>query len=134
MPLKCRMILVKRKRVRYDKGDGKHGYYHSIVNTVGEKPPVPGDMFYRPDILEKHPQELAPHYFAHNSWRDPICVVLPNGTWFLVDSKTTTGPDGWVVTGEPPNITVQPSINVVGLWHGYLTSGELSDDVEGRRF
>lgn len=31
----------------------------------------------------------------------------------------------WTVTGEAPNITVTPSINVIGIWHGWIRNGEL---------
>ncbi len=31
----------------------------------------------------------------------------------------------WLVTGQPPNLTVTPSINVVGVWHGWIRNGEL---------
>jgi hypothetical protein len=31
----------------------------------------------------------------------------------------------WEVTGQPPKITVRPSINVIGVWHGWITDGEL---------
>ena len=40
----------------------------------------------------------------------------------------------WRVTGDPPNLTVTPSINSVGEYHGYLTDGVLSDDLDGRAY
>lgn len=40
----------------------------------------------------------------------------------------------WTVNGDPPNISVSPSINAVGDYHGWLQNGVLSDDCEGRRF
>jgi hypothetical protein len=39
----------------------------------------------------------------------------------------------WHRTGEPPNVTATPSINWVGNYHGWLTKGVLSDDVDGRK-
>lgn len=39
----------------------------------------------------------------------------------------------WTRTGEPPNITVSPSINYMGFYHGWLCEGVLSDDCEGRQ-
>jgi len=42
--------------------------------------------------------------------------------------------DGWIVTGREPLITLSPSINIVGSYHGWLRDGVISDDCEGRRF
>jgi hypothetical protein len=72
----------------------------------------------------------------HAAHRQPLCVRLPDGSLFCPDSNAD-GDDahrGWTVTGEPPRISVSPSINVVGHYHGFLQEGVLSDDVEGRTF
>lgn len=57
----------------------------------------------------------------------PFCVHAP---------ATVEGPDGagWDVTGEAPNITVRPSIDVRGSYHGFITNGVIADDVEGRTY
>jgi hypothetical protein len=74
--------------------------------------------------------------------RLPLIVAVPalSGStgWRLVpidEHYTRPGEThGWTVTGEPPRITVQPSINAVGDYHGWLIDGVLRDDVEGRRY
>jgi hypothetical protein len=74
---------------------------------------------------------ISIHYW--NDWADkryPICVVCPNGETWEIDRKSSNG-DGWKVTGEGLNITVRPSINAIG-YHGWLTDGEFSADLEGR--
>lgn len=74
---------------------------------------------------------LSVHY-----WRDwarvrpPITVLCPNGRLWCVDQCSSNG-SGWVVTGEAPRITVRPSIAVSG-YHGFLTDGVFSDDLDGR--
>ncbi len=40
-------------------------------------------------------------------------------------TKTPGAGPQWDVTGEPPNITVSPSINVIGIWHGWIRDGVL---------
>lgn len=40
----------------------------------------------------------------------------------------------WNVTGTIPNITATPSINCVGVYHGFVTNGEVTEDCEGRKF
>lgn len=82
---------------------------------------------------------LSEEYFQR--WYDkrpPLLVCLPNGTFWCIDSLPAKGESGWDVTGEPPNITVSPSIyNGPGqpnAYHGFLSNGILSDDIEGRRF
>lgn len=41
--------------------------------------------------------------------------------------ETTDDGKRWDVTGKPPNITVNPSINVIGIWHGWIRNGALSN-------
>lgn len=54
-------------------------------------------------------------------------IHLPNGVYWYTTADETgkDGWNGWTVTGEPPNITVTPSINAEGHWHGFITNGEL---------
>jgi hypothetical protein len=112
------------------------------INKVDKKDLKPGDMFYADWWLKEDGTPVG--YVSKQYIRDwlgkrpPIGVVLPNGQTFIVDMAYTLGDNpernGWMVTGEPPNITVHPSINWVGVYHGWLKDGVLSDDVEGRKF
>lgn len=69
-------------------------------------------------------------------WRDPEmdvdglecwAIVLPNGTiWYTTERAGASG-NRWTVTGEPPNITVTPSIDDRDPnrpWHGWIRDGE----------
>lgn len=68
---------------------------------------------------------------------------LPGGTQWQVDGPSWNngqrGP-GWTRTGTVPDtLSVTPSINVPGVYHGFLGTagtppGHLSDDLEGRKF
>ena len=43
----------------------------------------------------------------------------------------------WNVTipnGDPTRMTVSPSIDIRGGWHGFIENGVISDDVSGKRF
>jgi hypothetical protein len=87
-------------------------------------------------------QKLAPGAM----WFDDgdLCVKIPGGTYgneWNIDrgrkfneSHTDRKLPQWIRVGEPPNITVTPSINYVGFYHGWLRDGVLSDDCEGRIF
>jgi len=71
--------------------------------------------------------------------RSPLMVRLPNGFEFCLDWKAShAGNSGWVVSGEAPNITTSPSINMFpkdsGGWHGYIRNGAIDDDLNGRRY
>lgn len=88
----------------------------------------PGDMFYITMIDSEgtESQELV--------------VILPNGGRFYIIRAATKG-DGtgvWEISGEPPNLTVTPSIDSYHgphrRWHGYLKNGILSDDIAGRKY
>lgn len=79
-------------------------------------------------------------WFVEMGWAGPdgrsLVMRLPgNGEW-TIDGPSQNGP-GWERTGEPPRITVRPSIlsypSTAGPgYHGWLTDGILSDDLEGR--
>jgi hypothetical protein len=81
---------------------------------------------------------LSPEFRA--SGRDHVIVVrLPSGTDWVVDhvssgSLQRGNPQGWTVTGAWPQISVTPSINEVDRYHGWVSGGEISDDLEGRTF
>jgi len=112
----------------------------------------PGAMWYDPTkpevwkmLLESDGYsglELSRQYKSR--WigiRSPLYVCLPDGQPFCLDWIATGRSDGsgWDVTGDVPNVTVQPSINHnsrdrIRGWHGWLTNGVLTDDLEGRRY
>lgn len=80
--------------------------------------------------------------------RPPLMVILPSihseyGDRFIVDRGASDDPDnkGWDVVivgelkdGETPDITLSPSINCVGSYHGYIRNGIITDDCEGRTY
>ncbi len=81
---------------------------------------------------------LSVHYLEE--WariRPPIIVTLPGGLQFCVDSQQVRdgvyAGGGWTVTGDLPNITVNPSI-VISTYHGWIKNGEISDDLDGRTY
>lgn len=103
-----------------------------------------GDMWPAPWLVEEEPREffLSDAFLA--GWRSgaitrmPLVVRMPDGTDFCVDGPTRQsgerGSGGWQVSGEPPVITVTPSINLVGYYHGWIRDGVITDDCEGRTF
>lgn len=94
-----------------------------------------GDMWFAPEMVEtgwQYGYALSDEY--KRDWlgkRAPICICLPNGAGvFCLDQHSFNDKGeagaGWTVTGEPPNLTVKPSIDAVGYWHGFLTGGVLT--------
>ena len=61
------------------------------------------------------------------------CIMLPGGVEWIVYGPSGDGRK-WDVKGTPPEITVFPSINHVGVYHGNLKNGILGEDSEGRKF
>lgn len=61
-------------------------------------------------------------------WKGPdgrsLVVMTPAGEW-TIDGPSEGG-GHWTRTGEPPKVTVQPSINFPGKFHGWLTAGVLT--------
>lgn len=83
--------------------------------------------------------ETYGEYYAHMlsnafkaSGRDYVIhLVLPEKLIWTIDLKSNNG-DGWVVTGDLPNITCHPSVDT-GSYHGWIRDGAITDDLEGRR-
>ena len=95
-----------------------------------------GAMWYAPWYWDPaNPEEdrrgkgiLSTYYWR--DWADkrpPICVIGPNGREWMPDQKSSNG-EGWVVTGDAPNITAHPSINMPG-YHGWLQNGVFSPPI-----
>lgn len=107
-----------------------------VETAFGEAPRFqdlqPGDMWFitGKTAEELVAMELTAQYFAENSWRHPVMLALPNrrgGVFrFLVDGKCYSSErgyyDGWKVTGHPPFISVSPSVDVEGAYHGFIGS------------
>jgi hypothetical protein len=117
--------------------------------TYHSEPPLNpkiGDMWPAQYMIES---SRLSNYFRHN-WegkRLPLIVVLPGngrfGDHFCIDIYATgdESKKGWtvringdLVDGQKPDITMEPSINCVGSYHGYIRNGVITDDVEGRTF
>lgn len=122
MPWRCRMIPEPGFEVG---PDGLNGFQRLRV----------GDMWHADHASpERLPMILAPQHAG----RRPLIVRLPGTADFAVlgpewrDGRPQ--PSGWQVEGEAPVITVRPSIHLRGVYHGYLTGGEIGDDIDGRRY
>ena len=86
-----------------------------IGHTHPSLPIAPGDMWHEPELDGEHGECWA--------------VVLPNGrVWRTTDPASDPPHELWDVSGEPPDITVSPSINDTsprGGWHGWIRDGVL---------
>lgn len=75
----------------------------------------------------------APWHHDIADWVGPdgmsLNVMLPDGTPWFIDGPSRTG-GHWTRTGTPPNVTARPSI-LSPHYHGWLTDGVLSDDLDG---
>lgn len=101
--------------------------------------PSPGEMWLESRMVQPGPDGdfykkhiLSPEYLRDwDGKRPPLIVCLPDGAWWAIDQCYAGAKEGWTVTGLPPCVTVRPSIVSPG-YHGWLTDGVLSDDIEGR--
>lgn len=87
--------------------------------TLRDAPP--GAMWDAPWLPESH---RGPDGRA-------LVLMLPCNLEWTIDGPATNGP-GWTRTGEPPNITANPSIGKLDkdgkwLYHGWLRNGGLID-------
>lgn len=103
--------------------------------------PAPGDMWYAYYMVQKEligfcrENLLSDEYFR--DWygkRPPVVVMLPGGFEVLVDGRIPgMGRRGWLVTGEPPRISVTPAL-YSPHYRGWLQNGTLSEDTDGRGY
>lgn len=83
---------------------------------------------------------VARRYVRENKAnRPPMFVKLPDGTDFCIDfcsspEAANGGGEGWGCAGAPPNVTLSPSVHIIGRYHGWIQNGVITDDCEGRRF
>lgn len=151
MPWTCRLLTITGTEfVEYDppRGNllGETVFLDDKRNHIKLSDLKPGNMFLLPENRNKDEwpwyfttdDDLSDYYHRENKkHREPLFVMLPGRVLFLVDGKCHSDGKkygGWTVTGNPPNITVTPSINIGGIYHGFLKDGILSDDVEQRVF
>ena len=146
----CKLIDVAGTiHVKYDPPvngiSGKTFLVDSNDNQIDHRSLPIGSMFFVPlDAIptdwpwyNANKDDLSDYYFEHNSHRQPLFVILPDRTLFLIDGKCWSNGKkygGWQVSGEAEHITVHPSINIGGSYHGWLQNGVISEDVEGRTF
>lgn len=149
MTWKCQMLeVVGTRNIRLDPAEN-HGIRGRTVFVTADgreiafQDMIPGTMFYVPENADLTqwpwynvtPDHLSSYYHQNNRSRRPLFVVLPGKELFLVDGqcwKDGQRYGGWEVSGSAPNITVHPSINIGGCYHGWLKNGEVSPDCEGR--
>lgn len=99
----------------------------------------PGDCWYASRRADGHWYQypdhdggrrvlIAPRHLG--TTQAPMLVVLPSGDLFCLQSPTIRDGQptlkGWTVHGQLPRVTVKPSINLVGIWHGWLRNGTLT--------
>jgi hypothetical protein len=102
----------------YEAPDGRAYTIHP-----GRDDRAPAGAMWRSDWLE--PQMAGPDGIS-------LTMMLPDGYEWAIDGPATSG-GHWTRTGTPPHITARPSILSPG-YHGWLTDGVLSDDLEGRSY
>ena len=100
-----------------------------------------GDMWEAPWLLEGSFRDvLSEHYWKQWAGKRPPLLVRMPGRWeFSPDVCSRqhgvhVRDTGWHVFSTPPMITVQPSVNAEGIYHGWIRAGFITDDYEGRRY
>lgn len=130
MPWPCRMIEFSKGMSSADLQIGDMFFYREELYSFEEEGGYSWPRFFA------HDKKLSQYYRDHNkAKRPPLLVWMPGRVLFCVDSMCWDQAGyhgGWEVTGDPPFITVRPSIDMVGIYHGYIDNGVISDDKEGR--
>jgi hypothetical protein len=93
--------------------------------------------WYWPRAFARDERLSEQYHNVTSKERPPLLVFLPGTCLFCVDGMCWSDGNyygGWQVTGTPPLITVDPSINLQGIYHGWIQNGVISDDCEGRQY
>jgi hypothetical protein len=141
----CGEMLVPRRftleiRPAYQRPDG---------TILDMRKTLPGDMYFAPwkgmpKSKDRYGQliqntMLSPLYMrAWATKRSPICVITPNGGEWCVDYRSEFKDfPGWMVQGEPPNLTCVPDVEIPGIkgpwgrpaYRGQLVAGVFSENM-----
>lgn len=73
-----------------------------------------------------------PESFRYSDGRAWV-IRMPGQSEWIVQGPSRDG-GKWQVTGAMPKITAHPSINLVGVYHGFIRDGIITSDCEGRAF
>lgn len=92
-----------------------------------------------PTELNERGHSRIGHQQSERGFCQGFWIAMPSDTakgydWFCPDRLYQDERVGWLVTGELPAVTVNPSVNIPGVYHGWIRGGIISDDCEGRRF
>jgi len=94
-----------------------------------------GDCWFESPISDTHRRYLLAPEHAD---KRPLVVHMPGQIHFAVYgpeiSDRGIGPKGWKVEGEPPAITLTPSVHCPGVYHGYIIGGVITDDLDHRQY
>lgn len=149
MSWQCTLLeVVGTKHVEFERTDSGISGETRLVDKLGNAHSYSdlrvGTMFYVPSNAElgwpwywASDFWLSDYYKQNNFHRRPLLIILPGRHLFSLDGKCWSegrAYGGWTVTGVAPLITVSPSINIGGSYHGWLHAGILSDDCEGRKY
>jgi Family of unknown function (DUF6527) len=111
-------------RVSGLRGPGNRELYVIEQPYGDDSHPSHGMLLHHPGAMWRYPVLDADN-------RECWVIVLPNraGIWWTTYKATNGGL--WTVTGEPPRLTVQPSINAgdgagPGNWHGWVKDGVMT--------
>lgn len=65
--------------------------------------------------------------------RPPLIVRLPGPVDVCLDREVDDeNGHGWTVRGYVHTLTVTPSVNILGVYHGFIRNGVVTDDCQGR--
>jgi hypothetical protein len=99
---------------------------------------APDGQKYTTNFRDAPPGAMWDALHLKDIWPGPdgmsLCVVLPSGEHWCIDSPSRTG-GFWdrKDKGIPPRISPTPSIQS-SRYHGFLVDGTFTDDIEGRTY
>lgn len=69
---------------------------------------------------------MCPTHFRKNGGREGTHQVI---CWFKnknIPAQLNPGPGRWDAKGSLANLTLSPSVNIEGDWHGFIQNGQVS--------
>lgn len=111
----------------------EHDPWQLHYQALFQRPETGDEYVLRPESLPIGAMFDCPWFLPQWAGPDGRClqVMTPGGLW-VIDGPSSSG-GRWQRTGTPPLITARPSI-LAPRYHGWLTDGVLTDDLDGRSY
>lgn len=138
-------VIYREQDPRLSDSDGHWDAKHigALYPTSREYPRLSPEYLNEVNLIRPPLMLIVPAFWPDSP--DSVVPLSPGGkyrignTTWCIDSLASRGGGGWSVScpwpledGQPVALTISPSLDCSGSYHGFIQNGVITDDVEGR--